>query len=117
MGKRSAVDFENSGQSVANSDPELSRPTPPARAGRKPDACPHFVAQRKSWPGARDLEGPAENRRERDSGSGLPPAESAGRAASALNDALPNLSPEDLSALIRFFQLLDRWDREAIDAR
>jgi hypothetical protein len=93
-GKQSAVALK-SGDSVANSDPVLRPPTPSARAGRKPAACPSHP-QPQSWPGC---------------GAGRP-AESAPREAGALS-----LSFRDVHQLIALFELLDSWDREVIDAK
>lgn len=88
--KRSAVGLE-SGVPVANSGPVLRRPTPPPTAGRNPEAC-SSPAQPKSWPGC---------------GAGSP-AERADREASALQ-----LDDAEISTLLRFFQILDEWDRDA----
>jgi hypothetical protein len=87
--KRSAVGLK-SGEPVANSGPVLRRPTPPATAGRNPEAC-SSPAQPKSWPGC---------------GAGSP-AESAGSEAPALE-----LDDEAIGILLRFFQILEEWDRE-----
>src|SRR5689334_3107755 len=109
MGKPSAVEFD-SGETVANSVPGLRRPTSPARAGRKPDACPPILStsQPKSWPGF-GAGGPEEDRRERASATGNDQEPSEPREARAL-DALDEFST---SQLRQFFELLDRWDREA----
>lgn len=87
--KRSEVGLK-SGKPVANSGPVLRRPTPPATAGRNPEAC-SSPAQSKSWPGY---------------GAGSP-VESAGSEA-------PALEPDDaaVNTLLEFFQILDEWDRE-----
>jgi hypothetical protein len=87
--KRSAVGLE-SGVPVANSGPVLRRPTPPATAGRNPEAC-SSPPQPKSWPGC---------------GAGSP-AEGAGSEA-----RMPELDAAEISTLLRFFQTLDEWDRE-----
>lgn len=113
-GERSAVGLK-SGNSVANSEPVLRRPGTPATAGRKPAARPPSLrgreaaplTQPKSWPGFGA--GPEEVARARASARGLPPEPSVRREASAL-DALDS---ESLSSLRAFFELLDRWDREA----
>lgn len=87
--KRSAVGLK-SGAPVANSGPVLRRPTSPPTAGRNPAAC-SSPAQPKSWPGL---------------GAGSP-EQSADREASALE-----LDDEAIGQLLRFFRILDEWDRE-----
>jgi hypothetical protein len=118
-GERTAV-RNNSWEPVDRSGQVLRGRTRSARAGRKPDAHPPISVQgceaplppqHKSGQGRGDRV-PAGERRERESASGLPQGESAGRVASALID-VHSLFGEDLSVLIRFFQTLDRWDREA----
>lgn len=83
----------NSGPAVDDSAPGVIQPTPPARAGRKPDTCLSRLAgaadHAKSRPG-READGLA--RREA---------------------ALPRLDQQALSYLRGFFKTLDRWDREA----
>jgi len=88
-GKRSAV-RNNSGKPVYPSGPGLGvGPTPPPTAGRKPEACPYPPQPKTGW----ELEGKALG----------------GREAPALN----SLDAVSLSQLRQFFELLDRWDREA----
>jgi hypothetical protein len=114
-GERGAVGSK-SGNSVANSEPVLRRPGTPATAGRKPAARPPIsrereappLSQLKGWPGF-GAGSHEEIARERESVSGLPPEPSVRREASAL-DALDS---ESISRLRAFFELLDRWDREA----
>ena len=102
---------------VANSGRVLRRPTPPDTADRKSETDPlephrrESPSQPQSWPGARDLEGPAANPSEPEGASELPLGKSAGREAPALD--AQSIPAEDLSVLIRFFQTLDCWDREA----
>jgi len=120
-GERSAV-RPNSGASVYQSDPGLRRPTPPATAGRKPEARPpallnpdvELAVAFESR--AAGLSQPKTGR-----GAGQSPAiqsqraalsttsESAGREAFA-HDLLDDSS---IASVIEFFKLLDRWDREA----
>ena len=87
--KRSAVGLKP-GTPVANSGPVLRRPTHPATAGRKPEAC-SSPAQPKGWPGG---------------GAGSP-AETTEREAPALE-----LDDAAVSTLLEFFQILDEWDRD-----
>ncbi len=90
MGKRSVVGLK-SGLLVANSSPVLRRPTTPVTAGRKPEASPPS-SQPKSWRGR----------------GGGATAEEIAREARG-----PELDELSVSALIRFFELLDRWDQGA----
>lgn len=83
----------DSGPAVGDSAPGVIQPTPPARAGRKPDTCLLRLA------GAEDH---AKSRPDREA-EGL-----ARREAAALR-----LDQQALSHLRVFFELLDRWDREA----
>lgn len=83
----------NSGPAVDDSVPGVIQPTPPARAGRKPDTCPSRLS------GAADH---AKSRPDREA-EGL-----AFREADALR-----LDQQALSHLRGFFELLDCWDREA----
>jgi hypothetical protein len=121
MGERSAV-RQKSGQSVSQSDPGLRRPTPPSTAGRKPAARPpvqfHPAAgskddsrpraagytQRKTGRGAG--QSPAVQTQREAMGSFTPRADSDSVLPYALDDS-------HITALIEFFQTLDRWDREA----
>jgi hypothetical protein len=114
-GERGAVGL-NPDHTVVNSVPVLRRPGTPATAGRKLAARPPErrgraaapATQPKSWQGFGDRV-PERIARERGSASGPPPETSVGREASALEA----LDAEFLSRLRTFFELLDRWDREA----
>lgn len=89
-GERSAVGSK-SGEPVSQSGPALKQPTPAATAGRNPAARPSPL-QRQTGRGA-----------------GQSPAITREREGLTL-------TPFDESAirqLIEFFELLDRWDREA----
>jgi hypothetical protein len=116
-GERGAVGLK-SGNSVANSEPVLRRPTTPATAGRKPAARPPVsrgcaappATQPKSWRGFGGG-APEEIARERASASGPPADDSAARKLPALD----SLDAAAVSQLRQFFELLDRWDREAHD--
>jgi hypothetical protein len=107
-GERSAVG-SNAGPSVDHSDPGLRRPTSPATAGRKPAARPP-LSQRKSGQGFGD--GVPDIESQREALGSLSP--SGGREAGAL-DAFSVASVDDYSVrqLLEFFEILDRWDREA----
>jgi len=125
MGERSAV-RPKSGQSVSQSDPGLRRPTPPSTAGRKPAARPTVQfypatksnddftpreaggAQRKTGRGAG--QSPAVQTQRAALGSLTPPADSDSVLPYALDDS-------HITALIEFFQILDRWNREAHAAK
>jgi hypothetical protein len=87
--KRSAVGLK-SGKPVDNSGPVLRRPTPPATAGRTPEACSFLPPQPKSWPLC-----------------GAPSPAGAEREAPA-----PLLDQTAVEQLISFFRMLDEWDRE-----
>jgi hypothetical protein len=121
MGERSAV-RPKSGKSVRQSDPALRRPTTPSTAGRKPAARPPVqtpsaidlqlnstfreagISQRKTVRGAG--QSPAIRSQRATLGSFTPSAESDLDLPYDLNDS-------QITALIEFFQILDRWDREA----
>src|ERR1019366_4084677 len=121
MGERSAV-RPKSGKSVSQSDPGLRRPTPQLTAGRKPAARPsdllHSLIDPKSDSTTCEAEG---SQRKTGQGAGQSPAERSRRAAlgsftpSTESDlVLPyDLNDSQITALIEFFQILDRWDREA----
>ena len=115
MGERSAV-RPKSGQSVCESDPGLRRPTPPETAGRKPAARPPNTAE---VPGKEEdcvaaLPQPKIRRGAGWNPAGLPQREALGHTddlgAQSSSDALDD---SQTSLLIEFFQVLDRWDREA----
>lgn len=121
MGERSAV-RPRSGKSVRQSDPGLRRPTPPSTAGRKPAARPPAsisppgiikvaempgtarTAQHKTGRGAGW--NPAVQTRREAPGSSHRPAQTSSDLPSCLDDS-------QITALIHFFQTLDRWDKEA----
>jgi hypothetical protein len=121
VGERGAVEPE-SGKSVRQSDPGLRRPTPPSTAGRKSAARPliHFPPATNSRviPKARETERtqPKTGRSARRSlatqprraapGSFTGSAESTSAHPYALDDS-------HITNLIQFFEILDRWDREA----
>ncbi len=91
MGEHSAV-RSKSGEPVSQSGPGLRRPTPVTTAGRKPAARP-TPPQPKTGPGC---------------GAGSPAIT---REREAL--ALDSFDDTSVRQLIEFFELLDRWDREA----
>lgn len=104
MGKRSAVRTE-SGESVSQSDPGLRRPTPPATAGRKPEACPALSSGVAADPS--DSFNPrvaGQSQRKTGRGVGQSPAAS-------VVDWSSELDPESLARLIAFLHLLDEWER------
>jgi hypothetical protein len=121
MGERSAV-RQKSGESVSQSDPGLRRPTTPSTAGRKPAARPSVQFNPPI-----DSEGDYRPRaaggaqRKTGRGAGQSPAILSQRAAlcsftpSVESDAVLPYALDDsqITALIEFFQILDRWDREA----
>ena len=126
MGEQSAADL-NPGNRFTQSDPVLRPPTSLATAGRKPEARPpaHFhlpkvadlqsreaglPSQRKTGQGAG--QSPAiEPQREALGSSRTPSVE---REAVALDAVGPDLLDQDsIQQLISFFEMLDRWDREA----
>src|ERR1035438_6268048 len=121
MGERSAV-RPKSGKSVRQSDPALRRPTPPSTAGRKPAARPptqirpatdlqfDSTSREAGTPQCKTVRGvgqsPAQQAQGEALGSFTPSAES--------DLVLPyELDDSQITALIEFFQILDRWDREA----
>jgi len=119
MGERSAV-RPKSGQSVSQSDPGLRRPTPPSTAGRKPAARPpvsilSFTPPKQVLP-SREA-GPAQPKTGR--GAGWNPAiksrrEALGSTSSSSDwSELLGMSDAELSPLIEYIKLLDRWDKEA----
>lgn len=127
MGERSAVK-SNSGATVSQSVPGLRRPTPPVTAGRKPAARPPVLlnpvtpedmvfqsraaglSQPKTGQGFGDRVPDVESQREA-LGSLKP---SGDREAGALNASDPELLDDySVRQLLEFFEILDRWDREA----
>ena len=120
MGERSAVESK-SGKTVRQSVPALRRPTPPSTAGRKPaarppiqfppiavpddDSRPREAAGTQRKTGRRAGQSPAiQSRREA-------PCSFTGTIQS--RPSLPySLDDPQISSLIRFFETLDRWDRE-----
>lgn len=120
-GERSAV-RPNSGASVYQSDPGLRRPTPPATAGRKPEARPPVLLN-PGFESAVALESRAAGLSQPKTGRGVgqSPAKDSQRIAlsssseclkcdTPANDPLDDFS---IASVIQFFKILDRWDREA----
>ena len=118
MGERSAVG-RKSGRSVRQSDPGLRRPTPPSTAGRKPVARPPV-----SIPSASDVERDVLSREagvtQRKTGRGVGQSPTVSSQREALGLSIPSgsiptreLSDPEITALIQFFQTLDRWDGES----
>ena len=118
MGERSAVG-RKSGESVRQSDPGLRRPTPPSTAGRKPAARPPV-----SIPSASDVERDVLSREagvtQRKTGRGVGQSSTVSAQREALGFSIPSgsiptreLSDPEITALIQFFQTLDRWDGES----
>ena len=120
-GERSAV-RPKSGASVYQSDPGLRRPTPPATAGRKPEARPPALLNRDLGLAvalescAAGLSQPKTGR-----GAGQSPTIETRRAALGTTSesaereefAHDSLDDSSIASVIDFFKLLDRWDREA----
>ncbi len=98
-GEHSAVDSK-SGEPVHQSGPGLKRPTPPLTGGRKSPARPSASLQPKTGRGPGWNPGIEIEREALDTTS---PSDD--REAVALSDF-------EVSQLLDFFQLLDRWDRE-----
>ena len=98
MGERNAVESK-SGEPVHQSGPGLRRPTPPNTAGRKPEARP-TPSQPKTGPGC-------------GAGSPVDKRERVALAASSLSESreAASLNDEEVSLLLDFFRMLDRWDR------
>ena len=99
-GKRSAV-RNNSGEPVHPSGPGLGvGRTSPSTAGRKPEACPAHLR-------AGDQPALSQHKTGREpEGGALGVREAHGT----------NLDAHHISDLRQFFELLDRWDREATRA-
>ncbi len=127
MGERSAV-RPKSGKSVHQSDPGLRRPTPPATAGRKPEARPPVSTVCRPEVEIEDFESRAAGlfQPKTGRGAGWNPATKAQREAlgslkpSVDRDAgaldacnLESLDDYSVRQLLEFFEILDRWDREA----
>lgn len=93
-GEHSAVGSK-SGLTGSQSGPGLRRPTPVTTAGRKPAARP-TSPQPKTGRGA-----------------GQSPAITREREALAPNPSADAFDESAIRQLIEFFELLDRWDREA----
>ena len=132
-GKRDAA-RNNSGQPVDHSGPDLGvEPTNSETSGRNPEACPPCIRSIDNA-GAGDTDGSDGSRREAlDSSQGKSGWGAGGEAprasaraelrseaeqrtaldAKEINryESLPADS-QNISALITFFKLLDRWDRE-----
>lgn len=122
MGERNAVETK-SGESVSHSDPGLRRPTLPSTVGRKPTARPPIqlfpdtdlnpqagayreaaATQHKNGRGSG--QSPAIRARHEVPGSFTPAADCASTVPCSLDDS-------QITALIQFFETLDRWDKEA----
>ena len=120
MGERSAVE-PKSGKTVRQSVPGLRRPTPPSTAGRKPAARP----PNQSPPATEFLDGSSarqagRTQRKTGRGAGQSPAIQS-RCEAPGSYTLPAQPPPtpscvlgdfEITTLIEFFQILDRWDRE-----
>jgi hypothetical protein len=124
MGERSAVGLK-SGPSVTQSDPGLRRPTPPATAGRKPEARPPIHSQGFAFGVASEsCEAGLPSQPKTGRGAGQSPAEELQREAldtgktaqpreTSLNTrTADSLSNDDIQQFIEFFKTLNRWDRE-----
>ncbi len=117
MGERSAV-RPKSGQSVHQSDPGLRRPTPPATADRKSAARPpisilSFTPPKPELtPREAGTSQPKTGR-----GTGQSPVVLSRREApdvvapSPRWSALLGMSDSELSPLIEYIKILDRWDK------
>jgi hypothetical protein len=128
MGERSAV-RPKSGKSVYQSDSGLRRPTPPATAGRKPEARPPVSTVCRPEVEIEDFEsrvaGLSQPKTGQGFGDGVPDIEtqrealrslspSGDREAGALGaSGLESLDDYSIRQLLEFFEILDRWDREA----
>jgi hypothetical protein len=122
MGERSAVETK-SGKSVHQSDPGLRRPTSSATVGRKPAARPPILtasAVSIDNPEAREVGLP---QRKTGQGAGQSPAIPIQREALDANafnvGEIPSrktLEDSEIASLLQFFEILNRWDREAHDA-
>ena len=119
MGERSAVG-RKSGESVSQSDPGLRRPTPPSTAGRKPAARPpvSILSASEVEPDAFPREAGV-TQRKTGRGVGQSPTVLTQREALGFSvpaDPIPTcaLSDSEITALIQFFQTLDRWNRESV---
>ena len=109
MGERDAVRI-NSGESVTHSDPGLTvGPTLPLTTGRKPGARPPSPRVRTPEPdGFKEHREAGLCQPKSGQGFGDRVPESVGREAPALS-----LDDFTTSQLREFFEMLDRWDREA----
>jgi hypothetical protein len=124
MGKRDAV-RNNSGLSVDHSDPDLGvGPTNPAMSGRNPEACPPISESLENASAGNTDERVRREALDRSQGkSGRARArmslrsEAEQRRTSSESDEYGSsthdlANPYNISTLVRFFNLLDRWDRE-----
>jgi hypothetical protein len=121
MGERGAVGTK-SGKTVRQSVPALRRPTPPSTAGRKPAARPPIqLSPKTNSPidsSTREAAGP---QRKTGRGSGQSPDISTRREAPGSFTPIVHSAPvashplddSQITALIQFFETLDRWEREA----
>jgi hypothetical protein len=108
MGERSEVEYK-SGKSVHQSDPVLRRPTPPLTAGRKPEARPPVLLNPGSELAVFESREAGLSQPKTGRGAGQSPATTREREALALE----SVDEESIRQIISFFELLDRWDREA----
>jgi hypothetical protein len=122
MGERSAVETK-SGKSVHQSDPGLRRPTPPATVGRKSTARPPTLVATAVCTDTPEAREAGLSQRKTGQGAGQRPAIYVQREALATNafsagDAASSKTLDDteIGSLFQFFEILDRWDREAHDA-
>jgi hypothetical protein len=122
MGKRNAVETK-SGKTVSHSVPGLRRPTLPSTVGLKPTACPpiqSFPDKGSNFQSGYSREASG-SQRKNGRGSGQSPDFQARREAPGsftpaadCAKALPyTFGDSQITALIQFFETLDRWDKEA----
>jgi hypothetical protein len=120
MGERSAV-RPKSGEAVRQSVPALRRPTPLSTAGRKPAARPpcDFPPPPDSKIDFRSLPGMGSQRKTGRGAGQSPDIQSRREAPRSFRRSdqaaltLPHsLDDSEVASLIRFFETLDRWDRE-----
>jgi hypothetical protein len=119
MGERSAV-RPKSGQSVYQSDPGLRRPKPPSTAGRKPAARPPISILSFTPPRFESMAhevGTDQPKTGRGAGQSpvVPIEREAPKSIASLSpwSALLEMSDSELSPLIQYIKILDRWDKEA----
>ena len=118
MNERGA-DESKSGETVHQSVPGLRRPTSPKTAGRKPAARP-CVSLLEAGPQSREAGLRSQPKTGR--GAGQSPAIAEQREAlypeNQHSDAplAGVLDEHHIQALVEFFTILDRWDREAYES-